>query len=245
VWQATGPGGFPVALKFVALEDKTGAAELRALEVIRGVRHPNLLSIMASWEVSGWLVIAMELADGTLWDRLKEAQRQALAGIPVDELREYMREAAKGLDYLNQPHPSLQAEARQGIQHRDVKPQNLMLIGGGVKVADFGLARVLTRSVTKHTGSLTAAYAAPEFFGGQTTNRSDQYSLAVTYCQLRGGQLPYSGNPAQIMAGHLQGTPDLTMLPEAERPAVLRALAKEPRERWPSCRAFVETLSSG
>jgi WD40 repeat protein len=90
---------------------------------------------------------------------------------------------------------------------------------------------------------MTALYAAPEFFQGKTSQHSDQYSLAVTYCQLRGGRLPFSGDPAQVMAGHLHGQPDLTMLPESERPAVARALAKDPGQRWPSCTAFVQALA--
>src|SRR5262249_33890788 len=85
-------------------------------------------------------------------------------------------------------------------------------------------------------------YAAPEFFEGRTSRHSDQYSLAITYCQLRGGQLPFTGTPAQMMAGHLMQTPDLEMLPAEERLPVARALAKDPAERWPSCRAFVEAL---
>ena len=95
-------------------------------------------------------------------------------------------------------------------------------------MADFGLARVLEHTATGHTGSMTPAYAAPEFFDRKTSSQSDQYSLAVTYCQLRGGRLPFHGNPAAIMAGHMFREPDLSMIPEAERPAVARALAKAP-----------------
>src|SRR5262249_30539095 len=124
-------------------------------------------------------------------------------------------------------------------------PQNLLLKGDVLKVADFGLARVVNHSVTGHTGHLTLAYAAPEFFDGKTARQSDQYSLAVAYCQLRGGQLPFSGSTAQIVAGHLSKSPDLSMLPEEERSAVRRALSKEPNERWPSCAAFVEALIPG
>src|SRR5207247_1994324 len=112
-------------------------------------------------------------------------------GIPVGELLEYFREAAKGIDYLNEPRHRMPTGEAVGIQHRDIKPQNLLLCGGSVKVADFGLARMLQHSVTAHTGSLTMTYAAPEFFSGQTSNQSDQYSLAVTYCHLRACKLPF------------------------------------------------------
>src|SRR5262249_3560431 len=69
-----------------------------------------------------------------------------------------------------------------------------------------------------------------------------QYSLAVTYCLLRGGRLPFTGGPAALVAGHLHRPPDLSMLPQRERPVVARALAKEPSKRWPNCRAFVAAL---
>jgi serine/threonine protein kinase len=242
VWKATGPGGFQVALKFVALEGKVGTVELRALEVIKSIRHPHLLANFGSWQRDGLLIIAMELADKTLSDRLNECLDQGLPGIPAPEIFEYFLEAAKGLDFLNEPrHPSGEG-GTQGIQHRDIKPQNLLLVGGSVKVADFGLARMLEHSMTNHTGSVTTSYAPPEFFQEKTTSRSDQYSLAVTYCQLRGGRLPFEGNPAAVIAGHLYGEPDLSMLPAAERGAVARALSKPSRGRWPSCRAFVQAV---
>jgi hypothetical protein len=103
--------------------------------------------------------------------------------------------------------------------------------------------RLLEHSLTDHTGSMTPVYAAPEFFNRQTSNQSDQYCLAVTYCHMRGGRLPFTGSFADIMAGHLMRDPDLTMLPAAEQPVVAQALAKEPKNRWPNCRTFIETLA--
>ncbi len=206
-WQARGPGGVAVALKFLDLGDRGGTLELRSLELIKDIRHPHLLSLFGFWERPPYLILAMELGDRTLLDRLHEARNQGGYGIPPAELLEYLREAAKGIDHLNE----------RGIQHRDIKPHNLLLVGGGVKVADFGLARLLEHSLTAASGCMTPAYAAPELLNGKVASQSDQYALAVTYCQLRVGRLPFEGNPAQILTGHLMLQPDLTMLPPAEQ----------------------------
>src|SRR5262249_2964757 len=158
-----------VALKFVRVRDGHGATERRALEIIKGIRHPNLLALFGVWQVGDLLIIGMELADRTLQDRLDQAQAEGLASIPGVELIEYLAGAAKGIDYLTVHSHTLEGRERVGVQHRDIKPQNILLLGGGVKVADFGLARLLQRSTTGHTGNLTPAYAAPEFFQNQTS----------------------------------------------------------------------------
>jgi serine/threonine protein kinase len=244
VWKASGPGGFHVALKFVSLHGRLGSAELRSLEVLKKLRHPNLLSTFAAWPLEDTLVIGMDLADETLLDRLTRAQKEDSQGIPFEELIRYMAGAAEGIDYLNTAHHHLRANQQDvAVQHRDIKPQNLLLAGGGVKVADFGLLQVLDKRDMSHSGSLTLAYAPPEFCEGKTARTSDQYSLAVTYCQLRGGRLPFTGTPSQVLEGHCRRPPDLTMLPEQEQAAVARALAKSPDDRWPSCRKFVEALA--
>jgi serine/threonine protein kinase len=242
VWKARGPSGFHVALKFVPYAGSGGNAEIRSLTIIKDLRHPNLVSVFGAWQKGNLIIIAMELADRTVWDRYREAVASGLPGVPRDELLEYMAQAALAIDYLNAPRHRLGGKEDAGIQHRDIKPQNLLLFGGGVKVADFGLVRLVRGGEASHTGSLTVLYAPPEFFEGRTTRWSDQYSLAVTYCLLRGGRPPFAGESAQIMAGHLSRLPDLTMLPEEERPAVARALAKAPRQGWPTCRAFVNLL---
>ncbi len=234
VWSALGPGGVRVALKFIRLDSKAGQLELKALHTILPVRHAHLLSLHGAWTEHGYLILAQDLADETLLDRLMTCKQAGHAGIPPEELIKYLIDAAEGLDYLNQT---------VRIQHRDVKPQNLFLVGRSIKVADFGLVTVLEKSVTTTVGGMTPAFAAPEMFDGKVTTASDQYALAITYCQLRGGALPFEGTTAQIMAGHMFKTPDLSMLPtEPERTAVARALAKQPSERWPSCLAFAEAV---
>lgn len=229
VWKAIGPGGVEMALKFLNLNEKLSDIELRALDLLKGIRHPNLVAIAGIWKTDDVLILAMELGANTLHDRLKETGKQ---GLPFPESLEYFAEAARGLDYL----------ASLNIVHRDIKPKNLLLVGGGVKIADFGLAKLLEKTVATSSGSMTPAYAAPEFFKGEVHLRSDLYSLAVSWCEIRGGRLPFAGNFAELMAGHLQGAPDLTMLPEEEREVVARALDKDPEKRWASCKEFVEAL---
>jgi serine/threonine protein kinase/Tfp pilus assembly protein PilF len=233
VWHAHGPGGLAVALKFIRLDAQVLALELRSLEAMRHIRHPNLVSLFGAWHKDHWLILAMELCDRSLQDRLAEALGQNLPGIPLVELLGYMSDAANGLDALN---------AKQ-VQHRDVKPANLLLLDSGVKVADFGLAKVLEHTVGSNTGAGTLAYTAPECFKGKLAQQSDQYSLAVTYYHLRTGRLLFKGDQAQVMYAHLELDPDLSVLPPEEKVVLARALAKEPGMRWPSCGVFVNELT--
>jgi hypothetical protein len=240
VWRASGPGGRSVAIKCVPLGGTGERGELRAADLLLDVRHPNLIALHAARSTAWHLILVMELADRTLGDRLAEARKAGHAGIPRDELLAYMAQAAEALDFLNAG-----AADRPATQHRDVKPHNLLLADGTLKIADFGLARCLENSITHHTGCHTPVYAAPEFFKNQVSSRSDQYCLAVTYCELAGGRLPFQGSIYRITDGHQRGEPDLSMLPAEERPVVRRALAKTPKHRWPTCAALVAALRDG
>jgi serine/threonine protein kinase len=234
VWQAEGPGGIGVALKFILLDARQFASELRSLEAMRDVRHPNLVSLFGVWVEDNRLILAMELCDRSLEDRLAETLGQGLPGIPLDELLSYMHDAANGLVALN----------AKNVLHRDVKPANLLLLNSGVKVADFGLAKALEQTVATNSGGGTFAYLAPECFKGELARQSDQYSLAVTYYHLRTGCLLFQGNQAEVMYAHLQSAPNLSALPAAERLVLARALSKEPSTRWSDCKRFVEELGT-
>jgi hypothetical protein len=224
-----------VALKFVEVDNGRGEQEQNSLKLLRESQHPSLITIFGTWYGEKWLVVAMELAERTLQDRLKEAVNTAAPGIPFEELLAYMMTVAEGLDFLNDSRPD-----GKHLHHGDIKPHNLLLVSGRVKIADFGLMRMTSRSVTDYSGARTDAYAAPEFYKSKSSRNSDQYSLAITYCELRGGRLPFEGkNSAEWAGAHLYHAPDLTMLPDDERPAVARALAKDPHDRWPSCMEFV------
>lgn len=243
VWKCEAPGGLLKAIKFVhgardqVTEDQTLEQELRSLGHVRTIRHPFLLALDRVEVIDGQLVVVAELAERSLHDLLEECHRGGLFGIPRDGLIAGLREAAEALDLLGSGH---------GLQHLDVKPRNLLLMGGHVKVGDFGLVSRLDGAGRGQTAPISPAYAAPELFQGTFSKASDQYSLALAYHELLTGQLPFRGkNPRQLALQHARAEPDLDRLPEADRPVLARALAKDPAQRWDSCAEFVQALAGG
>jgi len=242
VWKCVAPGGIQKAIKFVygnlnSLDDDSAKAEqeFKALERVKAVRHPFVLSMDRIEVVGGELVIVMELADKSLHDLLLEYQKEGRPGLPRDMLLGFLADAAEGLDHLIEKH---------NLQHLDVKPKNLFLIADRVKVADFGLVKHLERqSFSGIMGGITPVYAAPETFANKISKHSDQYSLAVVYVELLTGLRPFSGkNIRQLALQHMTELPDLSILPETDRAAVARAMAKDPDQRFPSCLAFIRAL---
>ena len=208
---------------------------MKALNRVKEVRHPFVLSMDRIEVVGGELVIVMELADRSLHDAFEECLSAGLVGIPRDTLLRYIRDAAEGLDHMNDKH---------GLQHLDIKPRNLFLVSDRVKVGDFGLVKHLERSgASSMLGGVTPLYAPPETLTGGLSTRSDQYSLAIVYQELLTGQRPFDGkNARQLAQQHINEEPELRALPEAERPVVARALAKDPAKRFPNCLSFVRAL---
>jgi serine/threonine-protein kinase len=244
VWEAMAPGGVRVALKFIRLDTDEAGAEQRALDIIRDIRHPHLLDVQFATRVEDCLVIAMPLCDQSLMDRLRACQAEGLPGLPRDELLDFMNDLARAIDFLNEPRHRGEGGGPVGVQHRDIKPHNIFLVGGAVRLADFGLAKILEASSATHTGSMSPSYVAPEVLEGRVSQWSDQYSLAVSYVQLRTGRLPFAGSTInQVLYAHLNTPPDLSVLPAEESRVLARALAKKPEERWPTCRAFVLALT--
>jgi serine/threonine protein kinase len=242
VWKCEAPGGLLKAIKFVYgnlnsldAEGVRAEQERHALNHIKEVRHPFVLSNERIEIVEGELVIVMELADKSLYDAFHECQEAGLTGIPRDSLLRYIRDAAEALDHMIEKH---------NLLHLDIKPRNLFLISDRVKVADFGLVKHLERtSVSGMLSGVTPLYAPPETINNKISPFSDQYSLAIVYQELLTGQRPFSGkNARQLAMQHLHEEPELRSLPEPERPVVARALAKEPEKRWPNCLAFVRAL---
>jgi len=243
VWKVEAPGGLLKAMKFVfgdldSTDDedsnRPAEQELKALNRVKSIRHPYILSLERIDRIDGQLIIVMELADRNLWDRFRECRGLGYQGIPRDELLRYMEETAEALDLMNKHYH---------IQHLDVKPQNLFLVFNHIKVADFGLAKSFEGNRGTVTGGVTPVYAAPETFEGYASLYTDQYSLGIVFQELLTGTRPFNGsNVKQLLMQHLNGVPDLTPLPEADRPLIGRSLNKKPDDRWPSCMDLVQAL---
>jgi beta-lactam-binding protein with PASTA domain len=194
-----------------------------------GLSHPNIVSIYDRGEAEGTYYIAMEHIDGRSLKELILARGPA----PIHITIEYARQILSALRFAH----------RRGLVHRDIKPHNVLDDGDGrVKVTDFGIARVGASQMTE-AGSIvgTAQYLSPEQARGAPVDaRSDLYSLGIVLYELLTGKVPFTGDsPVEIAMKHLN---ELPKPPSAGRPevprdldlVVLRALAKDPDERYAS-----------
>lgn len=181
----------------------------------------------------GELVVVVQLADSSLADRFDACRKAGLPGVPRGELLAYMTDAAEALDVFSRQYK---------LQHLDVKPANLFLVGGHVEVGDYGLVSRFESGgpVTGKLGrGLTSKYVAPEVLGNRIDPRSDRYALALVYLELLTGEHPYDGTTAERVL-HPHAPPDPTAAPNGDRPALRRALSKHPAERLPSCLEFAK-----
>jgi len=235
VWRAKAPGGVEVAVKVISqpADRESAKRELQALELVKNLRHPCLMATLAFWEHQNKIYIVVELADGTLRDRMKECKQEGQEGVAAEELLRYFASAAEGLDFLH----------AKRVFHRDIKPDNILIINGHAKLADFGLARAGDRPDLSVSFAGTPVYMAPEVWGGKFKPQSDLYSLAMTYAELRLGRRPLDGKDfVELMSQQLDKAPDLKGLPPGETAVLTRALSKQPEKRHSSCKVFVEDL---
>jgi serine/threonine protein kinase len=260
VWKAGGPGGVPCALKFISMDSKSGLKEFRSIRLVKRLQHPNLVPVQAIWlrdpdgnvlsdtgedsisiRLMGpkELVIAMGLGQKSLAQRLEECRGKG--GIPPRELLKYMDGAAKGIDYLNAPEHDL-GDGPGGVIHCDIKPANLLIVGGGIQVCDYGVAKAMRKveDAKKSMAAGTPAYAAPELINNEPGPHTDQYSLAITYYELRTGRLPF--DEARALVANLMGQLDFSGVGLDEQEVLRQATHKQPAKRFESCEEFVEAL---
>src|SRR5829696_8983501 len=189
--------------------------------------HPNIVSIYDRGEAQGTYYIAMEYIEGRTLKDLVVAR----GPLPVERAGSYARQI---LGAVRLAH-------RKGIVHRDIKPHNVLVdTDGRLKVTDFGIARAGASQMTE-AGSIigTAQYLSPEQArGAPVDQRSDLYSVGIVLNEMLTGSVPFTGDtPVEIAMKHISAVPQA---PSAARPdvpedldlVVLRALAKDPRERF-------------
>jgi len=198
--------------------------------------HPNIVTIYDVGEDLGMSYIVMEFVEGHTLARLMKDQRFSVA-----QIKHVIFHTAMGLDYAHE----------NGVFHRDVKPDNVMVSKTGqVKVMDFGIARVVESTLTR-TGSLmgTPAYMSPEQVSGQKIDaRSDIFSLGVVLYELLTGKKPFTGETiASMMFAIARADPAQPSAVDARIDAtwdeILRkALAKNRDERYATASEFAQAV---
>ena len=249
VYRARDPKiGREVAVKTIRLGNHADASEIgelrlrlfREAQSAGRLSHPGIVTIFDIDERDGLTFITMELVEG---EQLSDSRAASLEiGPKIEFLNELLGMAGSALDYAHS----------RGIVHRDIKPANIMVTESGIKIMDFGVAHIASSQLTR-TGTMvgTPNYMSPEQVRGDPVDgRSDQFSLAVIVYELLTGRKPFdTGNVTSTIYRLVNEDPDTPrtlapgISPELER-VLLRAMSKDPANRFGSCGAFARAFAS-
>lgn len=223
------------AIKVLQLQLASNTLEnfLAEARTIARLRHPSIVGLLEFGVDSNMPFLVMEYApNGSLCQRHPKGTR-----VPLADILSYVKQIAAGLQYAHD----------EKLIHRDIKPENL-LVGAEneVLLADFGIA-LIAQTYHQKTSEVagTPAYMAPEQLRGKPRQASDQYALGIVVYEWLSGSYPFHGSFAQIASQHLYSPPPplhtLAISPAIEQ-VVMRALAKEPEQRFVNVEAFARAL---
>lgn len=227
----------PVALKILPPTLSSDPSFVKRFEreacAIAALNHPNIVQIYDVGQDEYIYYYAMEFMDGTSLDNLL-FQRGSL---PLERAVNIVAKVAKALGYMH----------RRGIIHRDIKPSNIMIDALGiVKVTDFGLAlQERTQRLTADGSILgTLEYMSPEQASGETaTALSDIYSLGAAFYELLTGRMPFEADTPLGVIKKIQTEEPApprsinSQIPPGAEKIILKMMAKNPKKRYPNCRA--------
>ena len=214
----------------------------REARAVAGLRHANIVQIYDFDAQDDYYYMVMELLEGDTLKAYLNAMRVQGKRLPLDEMLRIFTDALAGLAYAH----------GEGIIHRDLKPANIMLTKRGQAVlTDFGIAQILGGTKYTVSGALmgTLSYMAPEQGrDGKCDARSDIYSLGITYYEALTGTVPFDADtPLAILMKHINDPLPLPRkldpsIPEPFERVALKALAKDPNDRYQTAVEMAEAL---
>ena len=237
-----------VAVKFLIPElaesDECSDRFRQEAVAMAAIRNENVAQIFSFGEDKGTPYFVMEYLDGETVEQLIDSHNRRGFYIPVDDAVDIMIQSVSGVEALHQA----------GSIHRDIKPANIMLTAAPMRavIMDFGLVRDVQVEDDLRTLAGTPAYIAPELVEGKPgANRSkltDVYSLGATFYEIVTGSIPFGGDSwVEILQKHITEIPVFPStrrpgIPEAIDDVIMRAMSKEPHERYQDCEEFLGDL---